>query len=102
MALLSILLLMSCNPSDEETCIDEMINEFVQRQMDRSFVGISRFVLDGETYYVFDSGVAFDATASVVDESCNQVCIFGGLRSNSPQPCDDFMDGINSAELIWP
>jgi len=93
--------LMACT-EDEPNCIDDMIEEFKSAQADRSFVGIYQFQLEGETFYIFDSGVAFDATASVVDEECQQVCIYGGFRANSPQPCDDFWDGINNSTQIWP
>jgi len=79
-----------------------MIDEFTIAQADRSFVGIYRFQIEDENFYVFDSGVAFDATASVVNESCEQVCIYGGLRANSPLPCDAFWDGINNSTQIWP
>ena len=99
--MMMIVVLMSCS-SDEETCIDDMIEEFTQAQMDQTFVGIYKFEQGGQTYYVFDSGVAFDATASVVDATCNEVCVYGGFRANSPLPCDDFWDGINRAEQIWP
>jgi len=79
-----------------------MIEDFQILNDGRDFTGISTFDMNGETFYVFDSGVAFDATASVVNEECEQVCVYGGLRGNSPLPCDAFQEGINNSRQIWP
>jgi len=93
---------MAACTSEEPACIDMMITVFQQEHEGRTATGIYTFELDSETFYVFDNGVAFDATASVVNSSCDQVCVYGGLRGNSPQPCDDYWDGINNSTQIWP
>jgi len=91
----------SCS-ADEPLCIDEMIENFQILNDGRSFTGIYTFEQDRETFYVFDSGIAFDATASVVDQSCTEVCVFGGLRADNPLPCDAYQEGINNRTQIWP
>ncbi len=79
-----------------------MKKEFIERNQDRTFTGISVFELDGEEYYIFDDGVAFDAIATVVNSQCEEVCNFGGFRANSPLPCDEYQGGINRARPVWP
>ena len=79
-----------------------MKEEFISQNQDQSFTFIYTFEQGNITYYIFDNGIAFDATASVLDEFCRTVCIYGGFRLNNNLPCDDFQEGINNARQIWP
>jgi len=99
--ILFLVLLSRCTDS-ESACIEDMIGEFVGLNEDRGFTFIYRFEQDGEQYYIFDSGIAFDATASVVNEQCEVVCTYGGFRPGSDMPCDEFQASINDAKQIWP
>lgn len=79
-----------------------MMDEFIADNSERNFTFILVFEQDGEQLYIFDSGVAFDAIAVVVNEECETVCSFGGFRANNPNPCTEYQDGINRARQIWP
>jgi len=90
-----------CGEDDNTSdCIEERINEFKERHIDRSFTMINTFELGSEKYYVFDSGVAFDATAEVVNADCDVVCTYGGLRMSNSD-CDLYQEGINRAVTEW-
>ena len=98
---LSLQILNACtdNPSD---CINTMIEEFKKQHQDRGFTFIYEFEQNGETFYIFDSGIAFDAIATVLNSDCETVCIYGGLRVSDPMPCEEYQNGINNASQIWP
>ncbi len=100
-SILLLLLLVSCTESNTD-CIDRMKDEFITQNSERDFTFIYEFEQDGEQYYIFDNGVAFDAIAVVLNEDCDSVCSFGGFRTNNPDPCTDYQNGINSARQIWP
>jgi len=57
LVLLSFILLTPSCSGDEPTCIDEMIEDFQILNDGRDFTGIATFDMDGETFYVFDSGI---------------------------------------------
>lgn len=93
--------LYSCSETSE--CIDDRIATFEEDNNERSFTFIYTFKQDGKTYYIFDNGIAFDATAEVVDKDCNVVCVYGGFRPAVPNnSCEAFQESINNAEQIWP
>ena len=98
---LFLLLFVSCSDSTPD-CIEGMIDEFIEQNSERNFTFIFEFEQEGEQLYIFDSGVAFDAIAIVVNEDCETVCSFGGFRANNPNPCTEYQEGINSARQIWP
>lgn len=79
-----------------------MKEEFITQNSERNFTFIYEFEQDGEQYYIFDNGVAFDAIAVVLNEACETVCSYGGFRANNPNPCTDYQDGINRARQVWP
>ena len=98
--ILPLLVLFSC--SDDSACIEDRIQEFSSQNEGINFTGIYQFIQDGETFYIFDDGVAFDAVAEVVDADCNLVCAFGGFRTQNDTPCEEYQEAINNAEQIWP
>lgn len=100
-SILLLLLIISCTESTPD-CIDKMKDEFIAQNSERDFTFIYEFEQDGEPYYIFDSGVAFDAIAVVLNEDCETVCSYGGFRANNPDPCTDYQDGINRARQVWP
>ena len=91
----------SCS-SGRSDCAQEMIDDFIEMNEGRSFLFILEFEQDGETYLIFDNGIAFDAIATVVDENCQEVCRYGGFRPSGGAPCEEFQEGINRARQIWP
>ena len=91
----------SCT-DDRPSCIDDRIDEFTSQNAQQSFTFIYEFEQDGNQYYIFDNGIAFDAIAEVLDENCQLICTYGGFRINNPDPCDQFQEGINNATQIWP
>ncbi|MFT4567984.1 MAG: hypothetical protein ACI9FN_002952 [Saprospiraceae bacterium] len=99
--LLFALILCAC-PAPDSACIDDRITTFEENNSERSFTFIYTFDQDSKTFYVFDSGIAFDATAEVVDEDCNVVCVYGGNRPAPENSCEAFQESINNAERIWP
>ena len=99
----ALLIMLSISCSEEANrCIEDMKEEFISQNEDIGFTGIYTFELDGQTFHIFDNGVAFDAVATVLDEACNLVCTFGGFRIENNTPCDMYQDAINNATQIWP
>jgi len=101
LSIATFLILQSCTDSTPD-CITEKISDFQETNVDRGFTFIYEFQQDGSTFYIFDSGIAFDATAEVVNDQCEVVCTYGGFRPASPLPCDEYQEGINNAKQIWP
>ncbi len=101
-----LLTLISCSDSTQiepKTCVDKKVETFIEENTERGFTCIYTFEPDGKTYFIFDPGIAFDATAEIVDESCNVVCVYGGFRLASDQDkrCDAFQESINTAIQTW-
>ena len=99
-----ILLLTSCAGTDDDSgCYPEKKEIFIDGNEGKSQARISTFEQDGKTFYVFDYGIAFDATAEVLDEDCNVVCVYGGFQLASDQDtrCAQYQDGINRATEVW-
>ena len=66
--------------SSFSNCMEEKIQFFKE---ERSFMQTSKiftFTSKGEKYYFFDEGMALDAPAYVLNESCDTVCVTGGMR----------------------
>ena len=91
----------SCSDSTPD-CIDDRIDEFTSQNQERSFTYVYQFEQDGDTYFIFDNGIAFDGIATVFDKDCNEVCNYGGFRLNNDKPCDAYQEGISRAEQLWP
>ena len=83
-----------------ETCIRDRIATFKEDNAARSFTGIYTFNQDGESYTILDHGIAFDATAEVLNSDCEVVCTYGGFRIPNSD-CDRFQEGINRAVTEW-
>lgn len=94
----------NCTSSEEASnCLQEKKDLFTADNEKRGFTFIYTFVQDGKTFTIFDHGIAFDATAEVVDEDCNVVCVYGGFRMAGDQDmrCADFQEGISRATIEW-
>ena len=96
-----VLFMFACSSQDNQ-CIEEKKEDFIERNQKRSLTHIYIFQQDNITYHIFDEGIAFDAIATVFDENCTAVCAYGGFRLNNDMPCDDYQSGINRAQQIWP
>lgn len=92
--------IISC--SDSPDCIEERITAFQQENEGRPFTYIYRSNQEGRTLYIFDNGVAFDSIAEIVDEDCNSLCNYGGLRPQDDTDCEAYQSIIDDAEQIWP
>lgn len=101
----SLIVLSSCTDSNNEIneCLTDKTEVFKKENQDRGFTFIYTFEQDGMTYTIFDSGIAFDATAEVVDDNCNVVCTYGGFRmvGDIDERCDQYQEGINRAVITW-
>ncbi len=100
--LIGILYFSSCSDSEPSQCIEESIALFKKENIGSANKYILTFEQKGKTYYIFDYGIAFDATAQVVDNDCKIVCIYGGFRLATDRPCDNYQEGISNAVQIWP
>ncbi len=96
------LFLMYACTKEKNKCVESMIEEFIDANQDRGFTFIYQFEQDGETYTIFDNGIAFDAIANVINAQCQVVCSYGGFRANNDNPCTRYQDAINQARQIWP
>jgi len=92
--------LVSC--SGTPSCIEDRKEEFISQNTDRPETYILTFEQNGETFYVFDEGIALDATADVFDSECNFICEFGGFIAVGALPCEAYVDGLRRAQQIWP
>jgi len=101
----------SCSESindDEGTCINSRIEAYNKEEAENVGLGnistapqsISAFKHKGKTYYYIDYGIAFDASAFVLDENCEEVCEIQELIN--PMNCNEFNDSISGAVKIWP
>lgn len=95
-----LLIIMSC--SGTPSCIEDRKEEFINQNRDRAETYILTFKQNGENFYVFDNGIAFDAVADVLDSECNFICEFGGFKPTGALPCEAYVDGLRRAEQIWP
>ena len=95
-----LLMTTSCGENMAETCIRDRIATFKEDNANRSFTGIYTFIQDGENYTILDHGIAFDATAEVLNSECEVVCTYGGFRIPNSD-CDRIQEGINRAVTEW-
>ena len=95
------MVIVACS-DDTSDCIEDMKQEFISQNEGVGFTGIYTFEFEGESFYIFDDGVAFDAVATVLDKECNLICSFGGFRIDNDMPCDTYQEAINNAQQIWP
>ena len=66
--IISLQLFISSCTDDTPSCIEDRIEEFTSQNAQQSFTFIYEFEQDGNQYYIFDNGIAFDAIAEVFDE----------------------------------
>lgn len=56
---------------------------------------------NGQKVYFFIPENYPDATSVLYDESCNQICTFGGLSGGGTGSCPDFKTLRTNEKLIW-
>lgn len=104
-ALFSFLFLLLANQcgQKESNCLEEKITAFAQKYDRKQAVSIFTFESGGESYTVFDNGIAFDAQAYVLNSACDTVYIYGGmmLEPDASDPPFDMRD-MNNRTQIWP
>ena len=95
-----LLMATSCEEEIDDSCLQDRIETFKEDNSERGFTGIYTFNQGGEKYTILDHGIAFDATAEVLNSQCEVVCTYGGFRMPNSD-CDLYQEGINRAVIEW-
>lgn len=79
-------------------CIESKIE--VMRTANVAHTSITRYSRNGESFWLFDSGSAFDAPKYMLNVSCDTVCQWCRC-SNIPVCHSDFDLGDSTAVVLW-
>jgi len=82
-------------------CIQDKIAYFITDGTKLSLAKCYSYTSNGETFYMFDHGMAVDGPGYVLNESCDTVCVAGGMRLNpDKKPCPR-EDSSSQRKDIW-
>lgn len=106
MAFIAVLGLISCEklecgciqPVAETDCIQAKITAF--QVADKSYTNVKRYLKNGQSFWLFDNGSAFDAPQYMLNAACDTVCTWS-FSPNRPPCQQDFNLGDSTAVTIW-
>jgi hypothetical protein len=85
-------------PSLETTCISTKIKTL--KIANKDFTSVKRFIKNGNAFWLFDTGAAFDAPQYLLNTACDTVCTWV-FRANT-FPCQkDYNLNDSTAVVIW-
>lgn len=93
----------TANASDMSDCMKEKVEYFITDGRKLSLSSCYSYTSKGETFYMFDHGMAVDGPAYVLNESCDTVCVTGGFRriNSGEKPACPPEDDYNKRKEIW-
>jgi hypothetical protein len=104
-ALFLSLLILGCTKTDElemSDCIGKAVEQYKTLNLQKEFTGVTEYEYDGELYYDFDYGSAFDAPRYLLSNQCDTICRFEFKKGNGTKPCkiEDFYSKATLKKVI--
>ena len=85
-------------PAIETPCIKAKITAF--QTADKSYTSVKRYSKNGQFFWLFDNGSAFDAPQYMLNSACDTVCTWS-FSPNRPPCQQDFNLGDSTAVILW-
>ena len=85
-------------PASETPCIQAKITAF--QTADKSYTSVKRYLKNGQFFWLFDNGSAFDAPQYMLNSACDTVCTWS-FSPNRPPCQQDFNLGDSTAVILW-
>ena len=97
--LIVLLGIAACEKQEESSaCIEPKIEAI--RIANKAYTSVKRFTKNGESFWLFDNGSAFDAPQYMLNAACDTVCTW--CFCPSQPPCQsDFNLGDSTAVVLW-
>ncbi len=88
--------------SEFPECLQGKMEYFIKDGMKLSMAQCYSYISNGQTYYMFDHGMAVDGPGFILNENCDTVCVTGGMRRGNPdmKPCPKEED-YKARKEIW-
>jgi hypothetical protein len=105
-ALGTVLLLWSCEKSDLPgnlpNCVKTEVEKFQDDQKNCDNASVIEFKFQGETVYVLSQGNCIaDGGATVINNSCEEVCFLGGFAGITDCNGENFYETATEVQVIW-
>ena len=92
---------LTCTDENPE-CIDARVSQFKMDQADCPFGTIKKYRFQNQILYGFTDGNCIaDGGTIVLDESCRQFCLLGGIAGITDCEGVNFDQNAEELELIW-
>lgn len=97
-----ILGMLACDKQEvsivNSACIESKVD--AMRTANKAYTSVKRFTKNGESFWLFDTGSAFDAPQFMLNANCDTVCKW--CFCTTRLPCQsDFNLGDSTAVTIW-